>query len=93
MTRRLGSCARVATVTVALTRYVLDHHLQADYPPVEDMTELLEVENRHSTAWLLCTFPIRLSAVQPGIRNHVQSVCDTAAVFPGTVGGSAVAVW
>jgi hypothetical protein len=81
-----------AIVTVDLTNYPYRQYLGRAWDSVASIASLQEIERNHTRTWVLYTFPVRLSAVQPEIWNHLQSKYDTAAVFPGTVGGGAVVV-
>ncbi len=81
-----------AVVSVDLTAYPYTRYYGTTWPSVDNLQTLEEIERRHRKTWLLYTFPIRLSAVHPDIWNRLQSRYDTAAVFPGTVGGGAVVV-
>lgn len=81
-----------AVVAVDLTTYPYTRYYRASWPSVDNLQTLEEIERRHRKTWLLYTFPIRLSAVHPDIWHRLQSRYDTAAVFPGTVGGGAVVV-
>ena len=81
-----------AIVTVDLTNYPYQQYLGRAWDSVASLRALEEIERNHTRTWVLYTFPVRLSAVQPEIWTHLQSTYDTAAVFPGTVGGGAVVV-
>lgn len=81
-----------AVVAVDLTAYPYARYYGTAWPSVDNLQTLEEIERRHRKTWLLYTFPIRLSAVHPDIWDRLQSRYDTAAVFPGTVGGGAVVV-
>jgi hypothetical protein len=81
-----------AVVTVDLTVYPYARYLDRDWVPVTSLDSLAAVERRHQRTWLLYTFPVRLAAVQPAIWGRLASGYDTAAVYPGTVGGGAVVV-
>lgn len=81
-----------AVVAVDLTTYPYARYYQASWPSVDNLQSLEEIERQHRKTWLLYTFPVRLSAVHPDIWHRLQSRYDTAAVFPGTVGGGAVVV-
>lgn len=81
-----------AIVTVDLTNYPYQRYLARAWDSVANIEALRAIERNHLRTWVLYTFPVRLSAVQPEIWNHLQSTYDTAAVFPGTIGGGAVVV-
>jgi hypothetical protein len=81
-----------AVVSVDLTAYPYTRYYDTAWPSVDNLQTREEIERRHRKTWLLYTLPIRLSAVHPDIWNRLQSRYDTAAVFPGTVGGGAVVV-
>jgi hypothetical protein len=81
-----------AIVTVDLTYYPYRQYLGRPWDSVANLGALQGIERSHPRTWVLYTFPVRLSAVQPEIWDHLQSSYDTAAVFPGTVGGGAVVV-
>jgi len=59
---------------------------------VDNLAALEAAEGQHGRTWVLYTFPIRLAAVQPEIWSRLESRYDTAAVFPGSVGGGAIVV-
>jgi mannosyltransferase len=81
-----------AVVTVDLTTYPYERYFRRDWPAVTSLDSLEAIERGHPRTWLLYTFPVRLAAVQPGIWERLTSRYDTAAVYPGTVGGGAVVV-
>jgi uncharacterized membrane protein len=81
-----------AIVTVDLTGYPYRRWLRRDWPVVDGVPELEAIERNHPRTWLLYTFPIRLAVVQPLIWQRLATRYDTAAVYPGTVGGGSVVV-
>jgi hypothetical protein len=81
-----------AVVTVDLTDYPYAAYLGKQWTSVSGPDSLASVERMHARTWLLYTFPLRLAAVQPELWARLQSQYDTAAVFPGTVGGGAIVV-
>ncbi len=81
-----------AVVTVDLTNYPYREYLNRRWDSVASVGALEGIERSHPRTWVLYTFPVRLSAVQPEIWRHLHATYDTAAVFPGTVGGGAVVV-
>ena len=81
-----------AVVTVDLTEYPYLRWRQRDWAAARSLPGLQTLEREHPRTWLLYTFPVRLSVVQPGIWQRLAAAYDTAAVFPGTVGGGAVVV-
>ena len=81
-----------AVVTVDLTEYPYLRWRQRDWAAARSLPGLLALEQQHPRTWLLYTFPVRLAVVQPGIWRRLAAEYDTAAVFPGTVGGGAVVV-
>lgn len=81
-----------AVVTVDLTRLPYARYYGRDWPAVEAATGLEAIERAHPRTWVLCTFPIRLSSELPDVWARLRAAYDTAAVFPGTVGGGAVVV-
>jgi hypothetical protein len=81
-----------AVVTVDLTTLPYERYYDRPWPAVTSLDSLETVERGHRRTWVLYTFPIRLAAVQPGIWERLARSYDTAAVFPGTVGGGVVVV-
>ncbi len=81
-----------AVVTVDLTDYPYQRYLGKPWTSVQDVGALEQVERERPRIWLLYTFPIRLAAVQPEIWQRLRTGYDTAAVFPGTVGGGDIVV-
>ncbi len=81
-----------AVVTVDLTEYPYLRWLRRDWAAAKSLDGLQVIEQQHRRTWLLYTFPVRLAVVQPGIWQRLAVGYDTAAVFPGTVGGGAVVV-
>ena len=81
-----------AVVTVDLTEYPYEKYLVRPWRSVDSLQELEEIEQAHSRTWVLYTFPIRLAAVHPDIWARLASRYDTAAVYPGTVGGGAIVI-
>lgn len=81
-----------AVAVVDLTVYPYTRYLGRDFAVLTGLDSLIALEEHHSRAWVLYTFPIRLAAVQPEIWQRLTSAYDTAAVFPGTVGDGAVVV-
>lgn len=81
-----------AVVTVDLTRLPYDRYYGRDWPAVDAAAGLEAIERAHPRTWVLYTFPIRLSAELPDVWARLGAAYDTAAVFPGTVGGGAVVV-
>jgi hypothetical protein len=81
-----------AIVTVDLTDFPLEKYAGCRCTSVKSLGELAMVEGAHSRTWVLYTFPVRLAAVQPQIWQRLQVAYDTAAVYPGTVGGGAIVI-
>jgi len=81
-----------AVVTIDLTNYPYREFLNRSWDSVASIEALRTIERSHARTWVLYTFPVRLSAVQPDIWAHLQTSYDTAAVFPGTVGGGTVVI-
>ncbi len=81
-----------AVVTVDLTTYPYARWLGLGWAGVESLADLTAVERTHRRTWLVYTFPIRLKAVQPGIWQRLAVAYDTAAVYPGTIGGGDIVV-
>ena len=78
--------------TVDLTRYPYRFYLGRPWPGLDGPADLDRLEAGHDRVWVLTTFPVRLATVQPEIWDRLRHGYDTAAVFPGTVGGGAVVV-
>ena len=87
-----SSTAADAVVTVDLTEYPYLRWRRRAWAAVDGVPALEAIERSHARTWVLYTFPIRLAAVQPAIWNRLATRYDTAAVYPGTVGGGAVVV-
>jgi hypothetical protein len=81
-----------AVVTVDLTVFPYERYVQCPCTPVTGLPQLEAVEQSHARTWVLTTFPIRLASVEPAIWERLQAQYDTAAVYPGTVGGGAIVV-
>lgn len=81
-----------AVVTVDLTRSPYTRWLGRDWAGLESLADLTAVERTHPRTWVLYTFPIRLKVVQPGIWERLTVAYDTAAVYPGTIGGGDIVV-
>lgn len=81
-----------AVVTVDLTVYPYLRWRRREWAVADSLPSLEALELRHRRTWVLYTFPIRLAAVQPAIWARLATRYDTAAVYPGTVGGGAVVV-
>jgi mannosyltransferase len=81
-----------AVATVDLTVFPYGTWLSRDWLPVRDAAELNAIERDHRRTWLLYTFPVRLRTVAPEVWARLHSAYDTAAVYPGTIGGGDVVV-
>jgi hypothetical protein len=81
-----------AVVVVDLTAFPYQRYLNQPWSSVDSVSRLEEIERSHAATWVLYTFPIRLAAVHPDIWSRLQAQYQTAAVFPGTVGGGAIVV-
>lgn len=81
-----------AVVTVDLTIFPYERYAQCPCTAVQGLAALEAVEQSHPRTWVLTTFPIRLASVEPEIWERLQTQYDTAAVYPGTVGGGAIVV-
>ena len=81
-----------AVVTVDLTIFPYERYEQCPCTAVSGLDSLEAVEKAHPRTWVLTTFPIRLASVEPAIWERLQTQYDTAAVYPGTVGGGAIVV-
>jgi len=81
-----------AIFTVDLTTFPFDRYLGKDWPEAGSAETLAVAERDHQRTWVLYTFPIRLASVQPEVWERLQAAYDTAAVFPGTVGGGEIVV-
>jgi hypothetical protein len=76
--------------TVDLTAFPVQRYLGEPWPELQGV-DALDAAG-HDGTWVLYTFPIRLAAVRPDVWERLQSSYDTAAVFPGTVGGGEIVV-
>lgn len=81
-----------AVATVDLTRYPYRSWLGRDWTRLGGLADLTAVERAHRRTWVLYTFPIRLRTAQPGIWERLTAAYDTAAVYPGTIGGGDIVV-
>ncbi|HTL05025.1 MAG TPA: glycosyltransferase family 39 protein [Gemmatimonadales bacterium] len=81
-----------AVVTVDLTEYPYLRWRGDAWEAARSLPALEAIEAQHRRTWLLYTFPVRLAVVQPGIWQRLAARYDTAAVFPGTVGGGDIVV-
>jgi hypothetical protein len=81
-----------AVVTVDLTIFPYERYEQCPCAAVSGLDSLESVERSHPRTWVMTTFPIRLASVEPGIWQRLQTAYDTAAIYPGTVGGGAIVV-
>ncbi len=81
-----------AVVTVDLTIFPYERYAECPCTAVRGVDALEAVEQSHPRTWVLTTFPIRLASVEPAIWKRLQTQYDTAAVYPGTVGGGAIVV-
>jgi 4-amino-4-deoxy-L-arabinose transferase-like glycosyltransferase len=79
-----------AVVTVDLTTDPYRRYYDRSWPEVATADSLERIERAHPRTWLLFTFPIRLPAVAPGIRERLAAAYDTVARFPGTVGDGTI---
>jgi mannosyltransferase len=81
-----------AVVTVSLTTYPYSQWLGRDWAGLENLEQLRAVERTHPRTWVLYTFPIRLRTTLPAIWERLTAAYDTAAVYPGTIGGGDIVV-
>ena len=81
-----------AIVTVDLTSYPYQALYRERWTAVASLDQLEAVEKTHQRTWVVYTFPVSLAATQPGIWERLQTRYDTAAVYPGTVGGGTIVV-
>ncbi len=81
-----------AMVTVDLTIFPVTEYLARPWQTATDGTSLEAIEKDHSRTWVMYTFPVRLEAAFPEIYQRMTSAYDTAAVFPGTIGGGTILV-
>ena len=81
-----------AIVTVSLTTYPYSEWLGRDWAGLGNLEQLKAVERTHPSTWVLYTFPIRLRTMLPGIWERLTVAYDTAAVYPGTIGGGDIVV-
>jgi mannosyltransferase len=81
-----------AVVVVDMTRLPYTQYLRSDWAVADGPAELTSIESQHARTWVVYTFPIRLSAVQPEIWARLQSDYTRVATLPGTVGSGEVVV-
>ncbi len=81
-----------AMVTIDLTTFPVTEYLARPWQTATDGTSLEAIEEDHLRTWVMYTFPVRLEAAFPEIYQRVTSAYDTAAVFPGTIGGGTILV-
>lgn len=75
-----------------VAQYLFQKYMERPWIAVDDLESLESIEDASEQTWLLYTFPVRLPAVYPGIWDRIGQSYDTAAVFPGTVGGGTIYV-
>ena len=56
------------------------------------LEDLLAIEAKHERTSVLYTFPIRFSAIAPGVWNCLNREQAEEASFTGTVGGGSVII-
>jgi hypothetical protein len=81
-----------AMVTVDLTIFPVTEYLARPWQTATDGSSLEAIEENHSRTWVMYTFPVRLETAFPEIYKRMTSNYDTAAVFPGTIGGGTILV-
>jgi len=81
-----------AMVTVDLTTFPVTEYLARPWQTATDGSSLEAIEGAHPRTWVMYTFPVRLESAFPGVYQRVTSAYDTAAVFPGTIGGGTILV-
>lgn len=84
--------ARDAVVTVDLTTLPYLRYRGQPWDTVATASDLEAIERDHARTFVLYTFPIHLQSQHPDVWRRLHTSYDTAAVFPGTVGGGAVVV-
>jgi hypothetical protein len=84
--------AQDAVVTIDMTTLPLRDYLGADCLAVESVEQLEEIERAHVGVWLAYTFPTRLWAEYPGLRDKLERDYEVVEAFGGTLGGGDVYV-
>jgi mannosyltransferase len=79
--------------TTDLTNYPYREYYRRPWPWLTGAAALDSLERGHARTFVLTTFPIRLTVVHPDLWDRLTRGYDTAAVFPGTVGGGDIVVW
>ncbi|MFN0178762.1 MAG: glycosyltransferase family 39 protein [Gemmatimonadales bacterium] len=79
--------------TADLTNFPYRYYYRLSWPSLAGAAALDSLEHGHARTFVLTTFPIRLTAVHPDLWDRLAQGYDTAAVFPGTVGGGDIVVW
>jgi hypothetical protein len=79
--------------TTDLTNYPYRYYYRRSWPALTGAAALDSLERGHARTFVLTTFSIRLAAVHPDLWDRLSRGYDTAAVFPGTVGGGEIVVW
>ncbi len=81
-----------AVVTLGVTNEPIRHYLGVAADSLERVEELQQVEAAHARTWVVVTFPVLFEARQADVAEWLRGRYDTAAVFPGSVGGGAIVV-
>lgn len=63
-----------------------------EWPVVQDVRGLAEIERSSARTWLIYTFPTSFEAIEPDVWAKVRDEYREAARFPGTVAGGDVIV-
>jgi hypothetical protein len=79
-------------VTLGVTNEPIRHYLGVAADSLERVEELQQVEAAHARTWVVVTFPVLFEARQADVAEWLRGRYDTAAVFPGSVGGGAIVV-
>lgn len=80
----------VAVIDMAVMPF--QKHLARAWVEVDTLQDLLGLEARSETTWLLYTFPTKLAADHPEVWGRVQDHYEEVRVFWGTVRGGEVVV-
>jgi 4-amino-4-deoxy-L-arabinose transferase-like glycosyltransferase len=81
--------ADTAVVTAGLAMYPFRHFYGRDWPAVETVAQLRDVQQRAAAIWVVYAFP---EYMEPALGEAIQRECPPLQVFPGTLGGGQIIV-
>lgn len=81
-----------AVVTLGMTTLPLRELYARGWSSADTLQELRTIEAAHPRTWLVYCTPTHLASAFPDVWKHIEERYELVATFPGTVGGSDVAV-